>query len=71
VKRRESNKEKVVLCHVHWFGKSACGIKGEVFLKHGDCGDIKLDMIKSVHPMTIGAQGQADNGQADSRPLLR
>jgi hypothetical protein len=65
-KRRGSDNEKVILCHVHWFQESACGISNELFLKHRDCQNIRLDTITSVEPINIGTQGPNPG-----RPLLR
>jgi hypothetical protein len=65
-KRRGSDNEKVILCHVHWFQESACGVSNELFLKHRDCQNIRLDTITSVEPINIGTQGPNPG-----RPLLR
>jgi hypothetical protein len=65
-KRRSSDNEKVILCHVHWLHDSACGVPNELFLKHRDCQNIRLDIIKSVKPINIGTQGALHG-----RPLLR
>ena len=65
-KRRSSDDEKAIRCHVHWFQESACGVQNELFLKHRDCQNIRLDTITSVEPIDIGTQGPNPG-----RPLLR
>lgn len=67
VERRSGpDNAKEFVCHVHWLQESACGIKGELFLKHGDCQNIKLHTIKSLNPIHIGTRGPIAE-----RPLLR
>lgn len=49
-----------IACHVQWLFESPCGGPNELFLKHGDCQDIKLSIVRSVTPIHIGSQSPVD-----------